>query len=222
MHEHLEIFALLAAKFPESKVKQVRGFDYVTARTVMNRLDDVLGPAGWWDSYELLNDGSILCRLTIRLPDGSTLTKCDVGGISKMKDESDSEKSGASDALKRAAVKFGVARYLYKDGIPGNVLAALRELREPRRSAPEPESIHAASPKSLEPPRTSRSAPRTGAELLGRLREFDRAKGTELLGRTRIWACASGFPESFEKWSEEQVERAVSEIMEMISVNSPC
>src|SRR5206468_2281753 len=59
-----------------------------------------------------------LCRLTIRLPDGSELTKCDAGGYAGMADSGDDDKSGYSDAFKRAAVKFGVARYLYRDGVP--------------------------------------------------------------------------------------------------------
>jgi hypothetical protein len=35
-----------------------------------------------------------------------------------MSDEGDDDKSGFSDSFKRAAVKFGIGRYLYKDGVP--------------------------------------------------------------------------------------------------------
>ena len=55
-------------------------------------------------------------------PDGSVLTKCDAGGYAGMADSGDDDKSGYSDAFKRAAVKFGVARYRYRDGAPTFVL----------------------------------------------------------------------------------------------------
>jgi hypothetical protein len=84
---------------------------YVSARAVMQRLDDVFGIDGWADAYECLPDGSVVCKLSVRLGD-SWVTKCDVGGPSEQPDESDRRKSAFSDSLKRASVKFGVARYL--------------------------------------------------------------------------------------------------------------
>jgi hypothetical protein len=117
-----DLFAAMAAPFDPSEVKQLpkggRKIDYVTARSVMNRLDAVLGPENWWDDYQPISDNSIACRLTIRLPDGSTITKVDAGGKAGMSDLGDDDKSGLSDAFKRAAVKFGIGRHLYKDGTP--------------------------------------------------------------------------------------------------------
>lgn len=104
----------------------------------MNRLDHVLGPENWWDEYTP-SENSVLCRLTIRLPDGSTLTKADAGGYAGMADSGDDDKSGYSDAFKRAAVKFGVARYLYRDGVP----AFVRE-RIPSAATAEPTAATAA------------------------------------------------------------------------------
>jgi hypothetical protein len=116
------IFAALMAPFTgkdEVKTLPKAGKPkYVTARTVMNRLDEVLGPQNWWDEYTTGGENSVLCRLTIRLPDGSTLTKCDAGGFAGMADHGDDDKSGYSDAFKRAALKFGVARYIRNDGVP--------------------------------------------------------------------------------------------------------
>lgn len=114
------IFEGLAAPFWEREVKQLpkggKRFDFITARTVMNRLDMVLGPENWWDEYQPISDAAILCRLTIRLPDGTTVTKADAGGKPGMADQGDDDKGGLSDAFKRAAVKFGIGRYLYGDG----------------------------------------------------------------------------------------------------------
>jgi Rad52/22 family double-strand break repair protein len=86
---------------------------YVDARVIMNRLDLVAGVAGWQDEYEFLPDGSALCRLSIRVG-GEWVVKMDVGGPSDQPDAGDKRKSALSDALKRAAVKWGVGRYLYK------------------------------------------------------------------------------------------------------------
>src|SRR5438128_1109525 len=86
---------------------------YVDARAIQDRLDEVLGVAGWQDEYECLPDGSVVCRLRLRLGD-EWITKMDVGGPSEQPDEGDRRKAAFSDALKRAAVKFGVGRYLYR------------------------------------------------------------------------------------------------------------
>jgi hypothetical protein len=113
MTKHPDLFAALAAPFEpiEVKIRSAAGrqLHYITARTAMNRLDNVLGPENWWDEYQP-SENSVLCRLTIRLPDGSTLTKSDAGGYAGMADSGDDDKSGYSDAFKRTAVKFGVAR----------------------------------------------------------------------------------------------------------------
>src|SRR5438477_8413191 len=92
---------------------------YVDARVVQNRLDDVLGVDGWQDDYECLADGSVVCRLRLRMG-GEWITKVDVGGPSEQPDGGDRMKAAFSDALKRAAVKFGVGRYLYR--LPGQWL----------------------------------------------------------------------------------------------------
>ena len=127
MTKYPEIFAGLAAEFHATEVKtlekkdkhgRIHRFPYLTARSVMNRLDFTLGPENWCDRYVVTSDTSILCRLTIILPDGRRISKCDAGGAAGMSDPGDDDKSAFSDAFKRAAVKFGVGRYLYRDGVP--------------------------------------------------------------------------------------------------------
>jgi hypothetical protein len=86
---------------------------FVDARVVQDRLDDVLGPVGWQDDYEILPDGNVLCRLKIKLGD-EWIIKVDVGGPSEQSDGGDRMKAAFSDALKRAAVKFGIGRLLYR------------------------------------------------------------------------------------------------------------
>ncbi|MGC8877141.1 Rad52/Rad22 family DNA repair protein [Thermus sp.] len=124
-----EVWRKLAEPFPKGEVqwriealsrdkRRALVVPYVDARTVLDRLDKVVGPEGWHDAYEVLSDQERLlgdergekrerlcevkCRLTVL-----GVTKEDVG-------EGDSLKAAFSDALKRAAVKFGVGRYLYR------------------------------------------------------------------------------------------------------------
>ncbi|MHB1425097.1 MAG: Rad52/Rad22 family DNA repair protein [Gemmataceae bacterium] len=122
MNEITDIQNKLAAPFDPTEVKfkpaLVKGnralaLHYVDARAIMDRLDAVVGVDGWSDEYEFLPDGSCLCKLRVRFGD-TWITKMDVGGASEQKDEGDRHKAAVSDALKRAAVKFGIARYLYR------------------------------------------------------------------------------------------------------------
>jgi hypothetical protein len=117
-----ELTEALAAPFDPREVKfkpavvsghRALALAYIDARVIQDRLDDVLGVTGWQDEYECLPDGSVVCRLRLRLGD-EWITKMDVGGQSEQPDEGDRRKAAFSDALKRAAVKFGIGRYLYR------------------------------------------------------------------------------------------------------------
>ncbi len=54
----------------------------------------------------------MVCKLRVRI--GEWVEKTDIGGQSEQKDEHDKHKAAFSDALKRAAVKFAIGRYLYR------------------------------------------------------------------------------------------------------------
>lgn len=123
MPDRALIFMRLAAPFRKEDVRERKGPEgrilrYVTARTIMNRLDEVVGPWGWSDHYEPTPDGGFKCSLSIRLPDGQCVIRQDVGARKKTSDPGDAEKGAISDAFKRAAVKLGVGRYLYPEGVP--------------------------------------------------------------------------------------------------------
>lgn len=83
---------------------------YINARAVMERLDEVVGPTNWRDEYMVMPEG-VECRLSLRIG-GEWITKVDVGDPAGS-DPADRIKGGYSNALKRAAVKWGVGRYLY-------------------------------------------------------------------------------------------------------------
>lgn len=78
---------------------------YIDARDVMDRLDEVCG-LNWQDDYKEVN-GRIICTITI---DG--ISKSDGAGDTNI----EGDKGGISDAFKRAAVKWGIGRYLYDAG----------------------------------------------------------------------------------------------------------
>src|SRR5258708_3650289 len=87
----------LAAPFNPREVKFKRGvvsgqralaLAYVDARVIQDRLDDVLGVTGWQDEYECLPDGSVVCRLRLRLG-RRWITKSDLGGPSQHPDGRD-------------------------------------------------------------------------------------------------------------------------------------
>lgn len=86
---------------------------FVDVRVVQDRLDEVLGVLGWQDTYVVCDGGSVVCRLSVRSGQ-EWITKEDVGSPSEQPDAGDRLKASFSDALKRAAVKVGVGRYLYK------------------------------------------------------------------------------------------------------------
>src|SRR5947209_2362367 len=160
---------------------------YVDARVIQDRLDDVLGVTGWQDEYECLPDGSAVCRLHLRLGD-EWITKMDVGGQSEQPDEGDRRKAAFSDALKRAAVKFGIGRYLYRlpsqwcdydphkkqfTRTPQLPPTALPQKPAAPQALPPKPAAKALSANPAPPPRPAPNLPANGAELQRRLYDHD-------------------------------------------------
>src|SRR5262245_12069826 len=86
---------------------------YLDARAVMQRLDAVFGGGGWKDAYQLVSSGSVVCTLSVKI-DGEWVEKTDVSSPFEQPDDGDKLKAAFSDALKRAAIKLGIGRYLYR------------------------------------------------------------------------------------------------------------
>ena len=109
----IDILAKLKAQFPADQIswrpgkvskdnKKGLALAYIDARDVMDRLDEVVGE--WQDSYEEIAD-RLVCKITI-----NGITRTDGAGDTAI----EGEKGGLSDAFKRAAVKWGIGRYLYR------------------------------------------------------------------------------------------------------------
>lgn len=210
-----DIFAALAAIFDPAEVKsrpqQGRQLHYITARTVMNRLDTVLGPENWWDAYSPAGETSVCCALAIRLPDGSTVTKCDAGGNAGMADSGDDDKSGYSDAFKRAAVKFGVGRYLYRDGVPTFAVeeAAVVPAPAPPPPAKGKDKWGDGKPAGREPraakPKADGGTPTSGRAFFKWCAHREAERKVPLVKGLGVWAAKRGYPERIVDWSPEQV-----------------
>jgi hypothetical protein len=74
----------------------------------MDRLDAVIGFDNWQNNYSPGVGSSIVCNIGLRIG-GEWIWKADGAGPSDM----EAEKGALSDAFKRAAVRWGVGRYLY-------------------------------------------------------------------------------------------------------------
>lgn len=195
---------------------------YVDARAIQDRLDDVLGVEGWQDEYEILPDGSVVCKLRLRLGD-EWITKMDVGAPSEQPDEGDRRKAAFSDALKRAAVKFGVGRYLYR--LPSQWVDYDPHKRQFVRPPSLPPSatgfrLSAAGP-SRTPTAESRkpgTLPADGAELQKRLYDYDQRlarKGLctqgDLIKHVMAAGVKAGHNADLAAWNADGIALAVQE-----------
>jgi len=86
----------------------VRVLCYLTNRAIMNRLDEVFGISHWRNEYVKWGNDSTLCGISVRI-NSEWITKWD--GASET--DIEAVKGGLSDAMKRAAVQWGMGRYLY-------------------------------------------------------------------------------------------------------------
>lgn len=117
------ILGRLKAPFNESQISwkagrkendQAQALPYIDNRFVQNLLDEVVGPENWVNSYHEVIGGNRLiavrCKISIRL-DGEWISKEDGAPLG---DGDLAVKGVYSDAMKRAAVQWGIGRYLYE------------------------------------------------------------------------------------------------------------
>jgi hypothetical protein len=178
-----DIRALLEAPFQEIQWKiQTMSKDstkgmvvgYIDARDVAARLDSV--GVTWSDSYTVLQMAStwvVECRLTV---DGITRTDVGTG------DGEESAKSAYSDAFKRAAVKFGIGRYLYD--LPTSWVAV--ENRQITKDAMA--SLHAAYNRLISKQAITAPvpAPKPAAEAPAPVQEFSPAPAAKPISDAQI------------------------------------
>lgn len=88
---------------------------YIDSRAIQTRLDDTFGAQRWKNEIrpvEMAGSVAFIQRLSIQLESGEWIAKEDGAPTTDV----EAWKGGISDALKRAAVLFGIGRYLYDLG----------------------------------------------------------------------------------------------------------
>ena len=103
---------ILKRPFKASQLKWRKGpggieLVYITARDVMDRLDEAVGIAGWSTNLREVQ-GRVTCELSLNI-NGTWITKTDGAGDTGI----EGEKGAISDSIKRAGVLWGIGRYLY-------------------------------------------------------------------------------------------------------------
>lgn len=84
---------------------------YIDARDASDLLNE-FATYGWSDEYYEVS-GNTYCKVGVVMPDGTMQWRSDCG----VESNQDAEKGQASDAFKRACVKWGIGRFLYSLGI---------------------------------------------------------------------------------------------------------
>jgi len=113
-----EDIKLLFAEFPQEAIswraqsvtkdgEKAMALAYIDARDVMDRLDSVVGAGDWQCEYPHAAQKTV-CRIGIKV-DNEWIWKSNGAGDSDI----EAEKGALSDAFKRAAVLWGIGRYLY-------------------------------------------------------------------------------------------------------------
>lgn len=87
----------------------VKVLAYVTNRAIQARLDDLFSPFGWRNEYKDAPCGGVMCGISIKSDDGEWITKWDGAEQTQV----EAVKGGLSASMKRAAVQWGIGRYLY-------------------------------------------------------------------------------------------------------------
>ncbi len=114
-----DMFAALAAPFPADRVSwrvgsvtkdgtKAMALAYIDARDVMGRFDEVCTPSGWERRHPHV-EKTTTCEIALWVEGRGWVTKADGAGDTAV----EAEKGSLSDSFKRAAVNWGVGRYLY-------------------------------------------------------------------------------------------------------------
>jgi hypothetical protein len=232
--KHPDLFAALAAPFEPVEVKQRAGsggrtLHYVTASTVANRLDSVLGPECWDFELKPWGDDALIGCLIVRLPDGSVLKKSNVGGCADMQSDDDATKSAASDCLKRCAATLGVGRYLYRDGVPAFVQGRQPATETALEHLPSNSEQSAPAAPNRERPQGSANGgatqgggqgrggqPRSGKAMFAWTKEQEQRHEVGLLKYLNGWAKLQEFPPRMIDWDENQVKAGYAEAVRKI------
>lgn len=100
------------AKVENGRVTWASALVYLNARAIMDRLDEVCGPENWRNEFESW-DGGVVCGIAINVTGQPTQPQWVVKYDGSEKTDIEAFKGGLTGAFKRAAVQWGIGRYLY-------------------------------------------------------------------------------------------------------------
>lgn len=205
-----DIFEKLKVPFSAAQIAWRKGFisedktlaqalPYLNARLVQNRLDDVVSPENWCNKFsEVIANGrlvAIRCAIGIRI-EGEWIFKEDAAQFDAQTASNRPEaalKWAYSDAFKRAAVQWGVGRYLYA-------------------YAPQMVALDATGELSVIPGLSAEFLPESEAHLAGQALE---AKVTGVPSEQKVHADTSNGPAEkteVERTPEKTAEKAPHEV----------
>ena len=109
---------------------------YIDARDAMDLLDEVVGPENWQCDYKQVKN-VVYCGIGINTDEAGWVWKWDAGDESNIEEE----KGEASDSFKRAAVRWGIGRFLYRLGANPKPQENQGYKPAPKAEAPKPEPL---------------------------------------------------------------------------------
>jgi len=227
-----EIFQALEMDFEPREIHQKpngRGgsFPYIKAPSVRRRLNQVVGRANWETKIQIVQQSAV-CSLTIHLPSGRSITRCGVGHIGRNDKEDVVYKGAATDALKRAAVEFGIGASFYDDDEPEpEPQNSYSDRRGDRRSSGHNgrRDAHNGSRNSNGNGRRSNGdsqqrgdwrppsewTPTNGKMLWAWLGDMEKEHHNEVRRHIMQWGKNEGFGHQITQWDSSAVELAVQE-----------
>jgi hypothetical protein len=112
----------LAGDFPPGSVKQKGRYSYISHGLITQRLNHVdpawsshvVGTYTYTDTQGVLHCSGVTLGLTLRFPEAGLVTRVESGGPQRQEAFALEIKNAQSDALKRCAMRFGVALSMWE------------------------------------------------------------------------------------------------------------
>lgn len=207
--------------------KKGQALPYIDARCVQDRFDEVVGPANWTVQFQPSPVGNgMVARIGVKV-NGEWVYKEDGAQLDSVKNDDSranaseiAVKGAYSDAMKRAAVMWGVGRYLYDYEPQWVEIDEYKKMKSiprlPAHMLPPCEANQAAS--SARPAQASSSAPANQSKpaLVQSKAESPSDKATPASQPQGTTSAASTASTGSEKFPEGLNENQAAKIKEMV------
>jgi hypothetical protein len=221
--EQVAFWRALMAPFPPEALSEKPGrggkpMTWLDKRSLANRLDEVCGPHGWTIKYTPTQRGFIgTAGIECPMGDGEWkwVYKDDGAGFEEMDAVDDDEKSGYTNAFRRAFQDaWGIGRYLYRKGIPDFLIGNDRPADE-RRPEPRPEPERRPEPETVRRFEYA-DIPRPGNGVYPWFKEVEKHFHDQLWGGAKADATSRGWNGVASTWDKGQVDTLVSNVIRYI------